>query len=100
MTPITLNESWRVTADDLQYIVQRRSNRGTWEGVIFCQTKAGLMAHLGYEVRISALTRSPGWNRSQSTVPRFETMRPPRDARNPSVRIPSRQCDDSKAEPE
>jgi hypothetical protein len=48
--PLALNERWRVTADGLQWIVQKRRKRGTWGGAIFCQTKAGLLANLGYEV--------------------------------------------------
>jgi hypothetical protein len=51
--PIQLNERHRVTADGLQWIVQKRrkaSGRSDWASIIFCQTKAGLMANLGYEV--------------------------------------------------
>jgi hypothetical protein len=48
--PIALNDRWRVTSDNMQWIIQRRRRRGTWEGVVFCQTRAGLMANIGYEV--------------------------------------------------
>jgi hypothetical protein len=48
--PLQLNERFRVTADELQWIVQKRRNRGTWEGVIFCRTRDGLIANIGYEV--------------------------------------------------
>jgi hypothetical protein len=48
----TLNDRWRVIADDLQWIAQKRrkdSGRGAWESVIFCQTRGGLIANIGYE---------------------------------------------------
>lgn len=52
LEPIKLNALCRVTEDELQWIVQRRrkdSGRGGWQSVIYCQTKAGLLACIGYE---------------------------------------------------
>jgi hypothetical protein len=48
--PLRLNERFRVTADGLQWIVQKRYKDDKWINVIYCQTKAGLGANLGYEV--------------------------------------------------
>jgi hypothetical protein len=50
--PLALNDRSRVTADGLQWIVQRRTAnaRGGWKNVIYCQTQAALIANMGYEV--------------------------------------------------
>jgi hypothetical protein len=46
--PLALNERFRVTADGLQWIVQKARQGGKWDGVIYCQTQAGLIASIGY----------------------------------------------------
>ena len=51
--PLRLNDRFQVTADALQWIVQKHRKdcgRGSWESVIFCQTRGGLIANIGYEV--------------------------------------------------
>jgi hypothetical protein len=52
--PLALNERWQVTADGVQWIVQKHrkdsAGHGAWKSVIFCQTKAGLLANIGFEV--------------------------------------------------
>ena len=58
--PLALNQHFRVTADDMQWIVQKRRERGTWEGVIYAQTLADLVANMGFEVFGVGESRSRG----------------------------------------
>jgi len=48
--PIELNATARVTADGLQWLLQKREPNGRWLSVSYCQTRAGLTASVGYEV--------------------------------------------------
>ena len=45
--PIQLNEGWRVSEDDLQWILQRRcskpAQKAKWTGRSFCRTRAALL---------------------------------------------------------
>jgi hypothetical protein len=51
--PLALIDRGRVTADGLQWIVQKRQKdlgRGAWESVIYCQSKPCMLQSIGWEV--------------------------------------------------
>jgi hypothetical protein len=58
--PIELNATARVTADGLQWLLQKREPHGRWLSVSYCQTRAGLMASATKPTECGASIQTPG----------------------------------------